>query len=156
MNGRKDVCILYSLEKVNEMNVNDLIDCIDDIQFLNEKNKFNISMIYYSGKKSWNEASAELIKKNKNLLCGYTDWRLPTIDEMKYICKTKILRNIFLKGESYGESYEAIDSLLYEWILCDSPKSHHIANDRAAVVFGYDGDDSVVRKYDKMGVIYIR
>lgn len=72
------------------MNINDLIDYIDDVTFVDKKNPYNISMIYFS-----NISESYIETKKIALNCDimdYTDWRLPTINELEYINKISFRR----------------------------------------------------------------
>ena len=90
------------------MNINDLIDTIDDIVFVDKKNRYNITMIYnYKSDIKWDESIP--IKKTK--LLNYSDWRLPTLSELKWICKQKGLLSS-LKPK-YKHTYTTLD---HRWI----------------------------------------
>lgn len=72
------------------MNAAELIDYIENIQSVNEKNEYGIKMIYHNMSNyvdlplTWEEMNC-LLKQIKSL--DFDDWRIPTVDELSWCIK---------------------------------------------------------------------
>jgi len=61
---------------------------------------------------TWDEANIYAETMNSKLYCGYSDWRLPTIEELEWIYKYKNL-DIALKYKEKGVSTSDFSKLFY-------------------------------------------
>lgn len=83
------------------MDVNKVIDVIDNITFIEEENTKGISMVYFNYDEiSWYGAKTFA---NGFRALEYKDWRLPTVDEMKYLIEKSYMKK-------YGKG---------GWVWCD-------------------------------------
>lgn len=94
------------------MNINDLIDNIDKVTFVEKENPFNIKMIYFlTGdrfKTLWYVAKENV--KQCDML-NYTDWRIPTIEEFEVL-------NKLVNDKYFGRGH---------WYWCNKTPSNIIA-----------------------------
>lgn len=126
------------------MDANNLIDIIDDVVFVDKKNRYNITMIYnYKSDIKWDESWT---KKTKIL--DKSDWRLPTLSELKWICKQKGLLS------SLKPKYKHVGSTTLEcrWIWSKT----EVGTDSAFMVCGNKPDVLIKNKWTYADVIYIR
>lgn len=127
------------------MNAVDILNVIDDIVFVNKKNKYNISMIYnYKSDITWDES----FRTKEIKLLDYSDWRVPTLSELKWICLQKGLLS------SLKAKYEhTFSTLEYRWIWSKTEANR----DTAFMVYGADAKvDIKDYKRTYADVIYIR
>lgn len=119
------------------MDVNKVIENIDDnrFYFIDEENPFGINVVYYDcDELTWDNA---VYFSNGFKALGCNDWRLPTVDEMKYL-----IENIFSQRRDF-------DCHSWTWCIENNNKS-------AKNIDIYDGEVDEDEKSIKLFVALIR
>ncbi len=85
---------------------------------------------------TWNDAMAWVSHVNKTGWCGYSNWRLPTIDELKILITKKKQGDLFIRVDVFTD----INTNIY-WVWSSSPVANN-SNYAWFVNFynGYDND----------------
>lgn len=116
------------------MNINDLIDNIDNIVFVDKKNRYNITMIYnYKSDIKWKALSWT---KKINLL-NYTDWRLPTADELKTLLSKEFRINSKIRNSVMQNDFKK-DIYTFLW-TSSLLKPENSGNAHAIIVINVSG-----------------
>ncbi len=97
-------------------------------------------------KMTWDEAQAWAKYVNRSGWCGYNNWRLPTIDELKTLCTPKRL-NLFIREYVFTD---IADCKYAVW------SSSPYAFNSARVVYFNDGSNHHDEKYFKRSVRLVR
>ena len=85
-------------------------------------------------KMTWEEAQAWAKYVNTQGWCGYKDWRLPTIDELKTLITKKKRGDLFIRVDIFTD----INDFMY-WVWSSSPVAS--SSDSARLVNFYNGYD---------------
>ena len=85
---------------------------------------------------AWDEAQAWVKHVNRSGWCGYNNWRLPTIDELKTLLLPKKHTSLFIREDVFAD----INTTRYYWVWSSSPVVSN-SDDAWIVDFGCGNDD---------------
>ena len=122
------------------MNINELIDEMESIYFVDKENQFNISMVYYDNKsRNWHDSISDV---NSLKALNYSDWRLPNVEEAIWV-----LNNVKFNWEKY-------DVIHGRFLTSDKDEFY---NDKDLIkTVGISGNIFFDNKEQIMGVFFIR